>query len=425
MDLQQVLNLLLFIFLLVLSSFFSATETAFLSYNKIRMKNLSDEGDKRAQKVLDLSENSDKLFATILVANNLANIGASSLVTAIVIAVFGDGGTLVALSAGVVTLLILIFGEITPKSFATKHSENIALKIAFIISGIVYILRPVVFVLNLITKFIIKILKAEGETMPTITEEELKTIVNVGHEEGIIEESEKDMIHNVFEFNDTEVREIMTPRVKVDSLDENISYHELIKKFQQGQYSRYPVHDDSFDQIIGVIHVKDLLFTAIDEDNFDIKDFMREPFVVYEFNLIQDVFASMRSKHMSLAIVLDEYGLMSGIVTLEDIIEEIVGEIDDEYDITTHQIVKLSNNEYVVDGSISLFDINDEIGTEFESEDFESIGGLILGEVKSVPKVNDVISIENVDLKILRVVNNRIDRLKITINELENTSKKD
>lgn len=419
MDLPQIINLSLFIILIIASALFSMTETAFLSQNKIRIQNLAEEGNKRAETVKKLTDNSDRLFATILVLNNLANIGASSLVTALVISLFGQGGEIVAFSTGIVTLLILIFGEITPKSFATKNSEKIVLTVAPLINFFVFIFTPIVFLLNIITTGLIKLLGGTINETPTITEEELKTIVNVGHEEGVLEEAEKDMIHNVFEFNDTEIREIMTPRINVDTLNENCTYEDLKVKFKEGKYSRYPIHDDSYDEIIGVLHIKDMFFIDLDRTDFDVKKYMRDPFFVYEFNQIDDVFAALRAKHMSLAIVLDEYGVMSGIVTLEDIVEEIVGEIDDEYDINDRNIIKIAPSEYVVDGSISLFDLNDEIGTEFESNDFESIGGLVLGALNGAPKVGDKVTVDNADFRVLKLDKNRIEKLKIVVKEKE------
>ena len=420
MDPSQIVNIVVFIILICLSSFFSCTETAFLSANKIRMRNLAEEGDRRAKKVEKLLSNTDRLYSSILVGNNLVNIGASSLTTSIVISIFGNSASLVAAASGVVTLLILVFGEITPKTFATKNADRIALFMSGFVSFICFIFTPVVFLLNIITGFIIKLLGGNKDNGPTMTEEDLKTIVTVGHEEGVLEEEEKEMIHNVFEFGETEIKEIMTPRINVDSIPDDCSYQELMGIYKRGQFSRYPVHSESFDEIVGVLNVKDLLFFNIDPDEFEVKDYMRDTFVVYEFNEVGDVFAAMRKEHVSLAIVLDEYGVMSGIVTFEDIVEEIVGEIDDEYDDEDDDmIIKLSENEFLIDGSLNLNEVNDKVGTDFDSEDFESIGGLVLGEVSGVPEIDEEVQIDNVLFRIVKMHKNRIAQLKVTILEEE------
>lgn len=420
MDPSQIVNIVVFIILICLSSFFSCTETAFLSANKIRMRNLAEEGDRRAKKVEKLLSNTDRLYSSILVGNNLVNIGASSLTTSIVISIFGNSASLVAAASGVVTLLILVFGEITPKTFATKNADRIALFMSGFVSFICFIFTPVVFLLNIITGFIIKLLGGNKDNGPTMTEEDLKTIVTVGHEEGVLEEEEKEMIHNVFEFGETEIKEIMTPRINVDSIPDDCSYQELMEIYKRVQFSRYPVHSESFDEIVGVLNVKDLLFFNIDPDEFEVKDYMRDTFVVYEFNEVGDVFAAMRKEHVSLAIVLDEYGVMSGIVTFEDIVEEIVGEIDDEYDDEDDDmIIKLSENEFLIDGSLNLNEVNDKVGTDFDSEDFESIGGLVLGEVSGVPEIDEEVQIDNVLFRIVKMHKNRIAQLKVTILEEE------
>ena len=419
MDSAQIMNIISLIILLILSSLFSCSETAFLSVSKIKIRTLAEEGNKKAKLVESLLDDQDRLLSAILVGNNLVNIGASSLTTATIMAIFGDGAQTVAIATGVVTLCILIFGEITPKSLATQNADKLVFALAPFIRFVCVITKPVVFVLNIITGFIIKLLGGNQEHGPSLTEEELKTIVTVGHEEGVLEKEEKEMIHNVFEFGETEIKEIMTPRIHVESLPDDCTYDELMNVYHDAQYSRYPIHDESFDEIIGVLNMKDLLFIDIDKEYFDVKKYMRETFVVYEFNQVNDVFASMRKEHATLAIVLDEYGVMSGIVTFEDIVEEIVGEIDDEYDDTSDDIVKINDHEYLVDGSLNLNEVNDEIDTHFESEDFESIGGLVLGEFSGVPKIKDKIEFPGVTIIIEKMHKNRIELLRLIIHEMK------
>ena len=419
MDSAQIMNIISLIILLILSSLFSCSETAFLSVSKIKIRTLAEEGNKKAKLVESLLDDQDRLLSAILVGNNLVNIGASSLTTATIMAIFGDAAQTVAIATGVVTLCILIFGEITPKSLATQNADKLVFALAPFIRFVCVITKPVVFVLNIITGFIIKLLGGNQEHGPSLTEEELKTIVTVGHEEGVLEKEEKEMIHNVFEFGETEIKEIMTPRIHVESLPDDCTYDELMNVYHDAQYSRYPIHDESFDEIIGVLNMKDLLFIDIDKEHFDVKKYMRETFVVYEFNQVNDVFASMRKEHATLAIVLDEYGVMSGIVTFEDIVEEIVGEIDDEYDDASDDIVKINDHEYLVDGSLNLNEVNDEIDTHFESEDFESIGGLVLGEFSGVPKIKDKIEFPGVTIIIEKMHKNRIELLRLIIHEMK------
>ena len=423
-DPTQITNVIIFVILIIFSGIFSCTETAFLSVNKIRMRNLAEEGNKRALTVEKLLSNSDRLFSSILVGNNLVNIGASSLSTSFVISIFGDSATLVAAATGVVTFLILVFGEITPKSFATKNADTIALFLARFVALVCTLFTPVVFFLNIITSFFIKILGGARDSGPTMTEEDLKTIVTVGHEEGVLEEQEKEMIHNVFEFGETEIKEIMTPRIHVESIPDDCSYQELMEIYQRSQFSRYPVHSESFDEIVGVLNVKDLLFFNIDPDEFVVKDFMRDTFVVYEFNEVADVFASMRKEHATLAIVLDEYGVMSGIVTFEDIVEEIVGEIDDETDKAAIDVHQIGEDTYIVQGTMTLNDFNNYFDVELESDDVDTIAGYYLTGVGTIPtteKLSYELVSQNKQLILTndKVKNGRVTKVKVQITEVE------
>ncbi|WP_412096572.1 HlyC/CorC family transporter [Beduini sp.] len=407
------MQIVIFIVCLVLSAFFSASESALLSVNKIRMRTLAEDGDKRAKTVEKLLSNTNALLSTILVGNNLVNILATSLTTSIAIAIFGNSG--IGIATAVVTILILIFSEITPKSLSTKYADPFSLRIGKIITWLIVLFKPVVIILNFISGMIIKLFGGNIEEAPAITEEDLKTFVTVGHEAGVLETEEKEMIHNVFEFGDTEIREIMTPRINVISVAEDVTYDELIETYKKEQFSRILVHSQSFDEILGVLNMKDLLFIDFDKEDFSIKDYMREAYMVYEFNHISDVFAAMRKERVSLAVVLDEYGVMSGLVTFEDIVEEIVGNIDDEYDEEEELIKQIDDKSYYVDGAMSFNEINDEIGTHFESEEFESIGGMVLGACNGAPELHHQLVIDDVLIEVEKIHKNRISLLKLTI----------
>lgn len=417
MDPNQVTMIIVFIILISLSAFFSSAETAYMSVSNIRMKTLAeDENNNRAQLALKLLDQNEKLLTSILVGNNLVNIGASSLTTSFVISILGNEGLWVAIATGFVTLMILIFGEITPKTLATRKAESIVLGFAPVLNSLNIIFTPIDVILQLITQLIIKLFGGEADGGPTVTQEDLKTIVNVSHEEGVLEDEEKEMLHNVFEFSDTEIKEIMTPRIHVADIDDDITYPQLVEFLKECQFSRIPVHkEDDTDDIIGVLNIKDLVIRDVDHEHFDVKDYMRPAYFVYEFNQVSDVFEKMRNDHISLAVVLDEYGVMSGIVSLEDIVEEIVGEIDDEFDDEEHDVIELANHEFLLDGTMDIDEVNDECGTNFESEDFESIGGLVLGAVNGSPVLHQKVAIGNGIFTIEKIDKNRIEQLKLTI----------
>ena len=414
MDPEQSTQVAIFIVCLLLSAFFSASETALLSVSKIRMRTLAEEGNKKAKNVEKLLENTDALLSTILVGNNLVNILATSLSTSLAISMFGSSG--VGIATAIVTVLILLFAEITPKSLSAKYSDTLALSVAQALSFLVVLFKPIVVVLNFISGLIIRLFGGKLEVAPAITEEEIKTVVTVGHEAGVLETEEKEMIHNVFAFGDTEIREIMTPRINVVSVGDDVSYEELMETYKKEQFSRLLVHSQSYDEVIGVLNMKDLLFKNIDPSTFNVTDYMRDAYIVYEFNHVSDVFASMRNARVSMAVVLDEYGVMSGLVTFEDIIEEIVGNIDDEYDKEEEELIKqIGERTYLVDGTMSFNEINDEIGTHFESEEFESIGGMVLGACNGVPALHHKLILDEVEIEVEKIHKNRIALLKLTM----------
>ena len=423
MDSSQISMLVLFIILIGLSAFYSSAETAFMSVSKIRIKTRaeddSDPKKARAQIVDELLQDSDKLLSTILVGNNIVNTAASALTTSFVISFLGNQGIGVAIATGVVTLVILVFGEITPKTMASNSAESISLATCKILRANRLLFTPAVVLLTAISRGIIKLLGDQKDQGPTMTEDDLKTIVNVSHEEGVLEDEEKEMLHNVFEFGDTEIREIMTPRIKVTFVEDDVTYDELMNVLRINQFSRIPVHSDDLDRFIGVLNVKDLLMAlGVDRENFRIKSYMRQPFFVYEFNPINDVFAKMRKEHVSLAIVLDEYGIMSGIVSMEDIVEEIVGEIDDEYDEDSSKVIhEIGDHKYILDGSVDIDEVNETCGTNFVTEDFESIGGLVLGEVNGTPQAGEKVTIDHCEFTIRKVANNRITELVLEIQQ--------
>jgi len=400
--------------LLICSAFFSASETSLMTLSKIRLRHLVDSEIKGAEVISKLLKNPIKLLSGILVGNNVANIGASAVATSLAINYWGNSGISVGIATAVMTILVLIFGEITPKSLAAQNSEKVALKVARPISVITFILTPLITVLIYITNSFIKILGGEvGKQRPFITEEELKTMVSVSHEEGVLEGEEKQMIYNVFEFGDSQAKDVMTPRTDMIVANANSTYEELIKIFKEEQFSRLPIYQETVDNIIGVLYIKDLIFFDDAKEEFIIGKHMRVPYFTYEYKSTVDLFADMRLNRVPIAILLDEYGGTAGIVTIEDLVEEIVGDIDDEYDDDTDKIEVIKEDEYIVDGDTKISMVNEMIGLNIESDDFDSIGGFVTGIHGRLPKTGETINYNDTKFIIQHTSKNRIIKLKI------------
>ncbi|MBC8589841.1 HlyC/CorC family transporter [Lachnospiraceae bacterium NSJ-29] len=412
MDPEAMWKTILLVICLFFSGIFSASETALMSLSKIRVKQMVENKEKGADRINKLLSDPSKLLSAILIGNNIVNIGASSLLTSLAIDYYGSTG--VGIATGVMTLLILIFGEITPKSLAAQNSEKVSLRLSGLIRIVTIIFSPAIFVLTRITNMIIKIMGGDvNKHQPFITQEELKTIVNVSHKEGVLEGEEKEMIYNVFDFSDSQARDVMTPRTDMVAIDINLPYEDMINIFKQEQYSRIPVYEDTIDNIIGILYVKDLLFLQDNKTKFDLKGYLREPYFTYEFKSTKQLFEEMRTDRIHMAIVLDEYGGTEGLVTIEDLIEEIVGEIEDEYDKEINEIEVIKEDEYLVYGNVKIDVINELIGTSIESEDFDSIGGFIIGVLGNFPEAKETIEYDNIKFIVESINRNKIEKVRI------------
>ena len=373
-----------------------------------------DENVKNADKIQKLINNPNKLLSSILIGNNLVNNAAASLTTMLAVSMLG-GQSGVGIATMVITIVILIFGEITPKTLAAQNSEKVSLRVVKMISGIVVILTPVVKVLNIVTNGLIKLLGGNvTQKTLTITEAELKTMVNVSHEEGVLEVDERRMINNVFDFGDSKAKDVMTPRTDMVCVEDDTTYDEIVAIFKEERFSRLPVYHESVDNIVGILYVKDIIF--IDEKNFKITQYMREPFFTYESKSISELFSEMRSNRIPAAIILDEYGGTSGFVTMEDMVEEIVGDISDEYDEQEQEIEVVKEDEFIVDGSTRLEDVNEMIGLRLESEDFDTIGGYVIGILGTLPDGGEVVETDGMKIIVEEVDKNRIEKLRIYTN---------
>ena len=399
--------------LLVSSGFFSASETALMSLSKIRIRHMKDEGVKGAKLVSNLIEEPNKLLSSILVGNNVVNIAATSISTSLFIQLLGDKGVPVA--TAFMTILVLIFGEITPKTIAANSSEKVAILVSKPIKFIIFILTPVVWVFNIVTNVIFKLfgIKTKG-SQPYITEEELKAMVNVSHEEGVLQVEERQIINNVFQFGDMQAKEAMVQRLDMIAINSEDSYKEIIEMFKNEKLSRMPVYNDSIDDIIGILNIKDVIFLNEEEiTNFDINNYIREPFFTYEFKKITQLLEELKVEKVQMAIVVDEYGGTAGLITIEDLIEVIVGDIEDEFDEEEEEIIVIKEDEYIVEGSTKITDVNELIGVKLESEEFDSIGGFIIGHLRRLPEEEEVIEVDNIKFCIESLDKNRIKKIRI------------
>ena len=419
MDTDTLIRIIVLICLLVLSAFFSSAETALTAVSPIRIRNLLDQNpsDKRAAAVMRIIDDPSPMLGTILVANNAVNLSASAITASLA---YRFGGKHLALATGIITLLILVFGEITPKTIATIRTEKMALAYARPLIVLMTILTPIVFLINAISNGLLKLLGVSRDDAGKLTQGDIQTIVDVGHEEGIIQSDEKDIITNVFELKDSAVKEVMVPRVHVSILDADISFEELLKVFREDKYTRYPVYEDTPDRIIGTINMKDLLlYHDGDTSSFSVRNILREAHFVFEHKKIRELLAEMMEASVSIAIVVDEYGDWTGIITLEDVLEEIVGEIHDEYDEPSDDLIyQVAPNEYIAEGAISLDDFSDRLDTEIESEDYDSLGGYILEQLDRIPDVGDAVTTESgIRLIVDSVDNNRIELVHVWLPE--------
>ena len=415
-------QLITVIILLCLSAFFSSSETALTTVNQIRMRTLADNGDKRAARVLRVTGNPGKMLSAILIGNNIVNLSASSISTSLAIHLFGNTGA--GIATGILTFLILIFGEVTPKTMATIKADSMSLTAAAPIGFLMKILTPVIFIINKLSLGLMFLLHVNiKDAQKKMTEEELRTIVDVSQENGVIEHEERDMIHNLFDFGDAEAKEIMVPRIDMTFVQADASYQEVLDIFRQDMFTRLPVYEDSTDNVIGIINMKDFLLQN-DTPEFSVRNLLREPYFTYEHKNTADLFLEMRKSSISLAIVLDEYGVTAGLITLEDLLEEIVGEIRDEYDADEEDdITRISDREFYVLGSANLNDVSEALSLHFTSDDYDTIGGYCLGLLDHLPEKNEIILTDNnILLRIDRMEKNRIERIYIRLPEpLEET----
>jgi len=419
------IQLVVLIILVLLSAFFSSAETAFMTVNKVKMKGMAEEGNKRAGKVLLVCEDTQKMLSAILIGNNIVNLSASALMTVFITEVFGSFA--VGIGTGILTLVVLIFGEIIPKTVATAYAENIALWYSGLIICLMVIMKPFSFIINGIATLILKIFRVDITNRQTMTETELKTYVDVSHEDGVIESGEKEIIYNVFDFSDAHAKDIMIPRIDMCCVSSDADYNEVMRVFREDMYTRIPVYEGGEqDNIIGLINVKDLVLIQ-DKESFKIKDCLRKAYYTYEYKKTADLLMEMREKSQNVAFVLSEYGTTVGMITLEDLLEEIVGEIRDEYDSDEDELIKhVGGRKYLVEGNMKLDDINDALGTKLDSEDYDSIGGLMIEKLDRLPGYGETVTLDDGTVLTARgIKRNRITKVLLTASNVAEEDKKE
>ncbi len=413
MDPSDATQLIILIILLALSAFFSSSETALTTVNKLRMRSLADDDIRGAKMVLKLIEEPGKMLSAILIGNNIVNITASSIATAMAIKLWSNEW--IGVVTGTLTLLILIFGEITPKSISTIYAEKLSLRIAGPIYAVTKLLTPVIFIVNKLCFGLMLLLRIDPKTKTTaITENELRTILDFSHEEGVIESEERRMITNVVDFGDSLAKDVMVPRIDMAFASADLSYDELVQAFAVDKYTRMPVYSETRDNVIGIVNLKDVFFYNGDTESFHITDILRDPYFTYEFKKTSELLIEMRRNSISLAIVLDEYGATAGLITIEDLLEEIVGEIRDEYDDDEEDSIQaVSEYEFIVDGNTKLDDINEALGLYLESDDYDSIAGHIIYLLDHLPEEGEAVTDQDVVFTVAAVDKNRIDKVHI------------
>lgn len=412
-------QIIILVVLLALSALFSGIEIAFFTLSDIKIRSLVDKKRKNALKVKKLKDNPEKLLITILIGNNVVNVGAASLATVVATDLFGSSG--VGIATGVMTFLILVFGEITPKSIANAKNEEISLFMAGPLILLMYILYPIIFILELITKFITKL--TGGDKGSLVSEEELKIMAKVGVEEKAIEKHEGEMINRIFEFNDITAADIMTVKSEMEILDAQMKLCDALPRISMSQFSRIPIYKDDKDNIVGVVYAKDVLKEGskcianpeeYNDQNIKLTDISRKPLFIPENKLINDLLKEFQKKHIQISLVVDEAGTLLGLVTLEDVLEELVGEIIDETDIEKDLIKRIDKKNILVDGMTEIEDINDFFNIEIKAPRKDFISKYLLDKFGKIPQVGDEIEVDNLIYFISDADEKKINKVKIT-----------
>jgi CBS domain containing-hemolysin-like protein len=409
------LQLIILIVALILCGFASAAETALTSVSRIKLKNLIEEGDQQAQEIEMLLAEPNIFLSTILVVNSVAVIVASSMATVLALQFSETWGELI--SSVLISVVVLIFCEITPKTAAVQNPLRWAKALVGLVRGASWVLRPIVWLLGIITTSLVRLLGGQVKHKgPFVTEEELRLLVTVGEEEGVLEEEETEMIHSIFEFADTTVREVMVPRIDMITLSSDATVTEAVDLALQGGFSRIPVYETEIgvDEIIGVLYTKDMLKQLREgHHSYPIRDLVRPAYFVPETKKLDDLLHEIRQNRVHIVIVVDEYGSVAGLVTIEDLVEEIVGDIKDEYDHEENLYEKVNGHEYVFDAKINIYDFNDLMDTNLGDEDYDTLGGFVYAQLDKIPTAGDVVTSGDLTFTVLATRGRRITKIRV------------
>lgn len=414
MDPGDIALLATIVILILLSMFFSSAETAMTSANRLRMRSLAEEGNRSAERVLKILADPSKMLSMILIGNNIVNLTSSALTTSFAIRMWGNYA--VGIATGILTFVVLIFAEVLPKTVASLYADQIALSYSGVLLVLLKLFIPIIFLVNGFSGLVLRLLGIRAEERDdSITEDDLRTFIDVGQEDGVLEQDEHQMIHNVVDFGDSLAKDVMVPRIDMECIDVNADLTELREEFLANKYTRLPVYEESKDHIIGIINLKDLFF-AQDSGDVSIRSLMREPIFVYEFKKTSELLSEMRKNSVSIVIVLDEYGVTAGLITLEDLLEEIVGEIRDEYDEDEEELYRqLEPGRYLIDGTMRLEDVNDLLGLNLESEEYDSIAGYVISLSDDLPEEGETFRSGNVLFTVKEIAHHRIETLEVRI----------
>lgn len=407
--------------LILLSAFFSASETAFSTVNKIRLRNYVDGGSTKAQRALEIAEDYDNVLSTILIGNNVVNIASTAIATILFTNLFGASGA--AISTAVMTVLVLTFGEILPKSYAKENSEALALRFAGPLGMLMVVLRPVVW-LFVQLKGLMARFTGSGDNSPSVTEQELKVIIETIEGEGVLEEQESDLVQSALEFDEIDAQEVITPRVDMIAVDIDDPIEETIKTVMESRYTRIPVYQGSTDNIIGILQARDLLESIIRGGEIDLRHLLSDPLFVHKTKKISTLLSDFKRNKVHIAVVTDDYGGTMGIVTMEDLLEELVGDIWDEDEEEVEELVQVGENRYEVTGDMNVYEMFEQLGVDDRSfdSDYNTISGWAMEMLEHIPDVGESFTYKNLTITVLEQENQRIIKLLVEVTPEEGPS---
>ncbi len=418
MESHSIFSIIIIALSIIFIAVLSSSESSFIAVNKIRIRSLMEKGDSRAKAVQKILDEHDKLFSAVILSGNLFTVLATSIGTALALKYFGEDGIIIAII--VMTFLTVVFGELAPKTFAVTHSEKVSLLLARPVAFYIRLISPLVWIFKITSNLIIRMLGGKKKSVsPFVTEEEIKTMINIGEEEGTLEEEEKQMLHKVFEFGDKVVTEAMVPRTEIVSIPDDSTVGDALKLVLEEGYSRYPVVKENIDSVIGILYVKDIVKQMAQgkiQNYTPITEIVREAYYIPENKMVTELLDEMQKNKFQIAIVMDEYGGTAGLITLEDIMEEIVGGLQDEFEAMEgeKEVEIIDERTFIVAGQTGLDEINELVGVELVSKDFHTIGGFVFGLFRRLPKVGEQVRYHNLRFLILEMENRKISKIKIT-----------